>query len=65
MSQNNTNGDRLDAFVVDEFEVNGEKRSSWSKVGVAWPQKGGYRLDLKALPVNGVLILHTPKPKDD
>lgn len=66
MSQHtSTPGERLDAFVVDEFEVNGEKRSSWSKVGTAWPQKGGYRVVLKAIPTDGVLILHAPKAKED
>lgn len=54
---------RLDAFVVEEFDVNGEKRSAWNKIGTAWPQKGGYRLVLKAIPVDGVVILHTPQEK--
>lgn len=66
MAQNNTpKNDRLDAFVVDEFEVNGEKRSTWNKIGSAWPQKGGYRLVLKAIPVDGVVILHKPETKDE
>lgn len=66
MSRNtSTPADRLDAFVVEEFEVDGEKRSSWSKVGTAWPQKGGYRVVLKAIPTDGVLILHAPKAKED
>lgn len=66
MSRNtSTPAERLDAFVVEEFEVDGEKRSSWSKVGTAWPQKGGYRVVLKALPTDGVLILHAPKAKED
>lgn len=56
---------RLDAFVVEEFEVNGEKRSTWNKIGTAWPQKGGFRLVLKAIPVDGVVILHKPQDKQD
>ncbi len=56
---------RLDAFVVEEFEVNGEKRSAWNKIGTAWPQKGGFRLVLKAIPVDGVVILHKPEAKED
>lgn len=57
--------DRLDAFLVEEFEVQGEKRSSWAKIGTAWPQKGGYRLVLKAIPTDGVVILHKPQDKQD
>lgn len=58
--------DRLDAFVVDEFEQNGEKRSTWNKVGSAWPHQdgAGYRLVLKAIPVDGVVILRKPEPKE-
>lgn len=58
---------RLDAFQVEEFEVNGEKRSSWNKVGTAWPHADGkgFRLVLKAFPTDGVVILRAPEPKED
>ena len=58
--------DRLDAFVVEEFEVNGEKKSSWNKIGSAWPHADGqgYRLVLKAIPVDGVVILRKPEAKE-
>ena len=58
--------DRLDAFVVEEFEVNGEKKSSWSKIGSAWPHAdgNGFRLVLKATPVDGVVILRKPEAKE-
>ncbi|HEL7666989.1 TPA: hypothetical protein UL927_000324 [Stenotrophomonas maltophilia] len=57
--------DRLDAFLVEEYEVQGEKRSNWSKIGAAWPHQDGkgYRLVLNALPVNGVVVLRLPEPK--
>ena len=59
--------DRLDAFLVEEYEVQGEKRSNWSKVGAAWPHQDGkgYRLVLNAVPVNGVVVLRLPEPKED
>lgn len=57
--------DRLDAFLVEEYEVQGEKRSNWAKIGAAWPHQDGkgYRLVLNALPVNGVVVLRLPEPK--
>ncbi len=33
--------DRLDALLVEEYEVQGEKRSNWSKIGAAWPHQDG------------------------
>lgn len=58
---------RLDAFLVEEFEVQGEKRSSWSKIGTAWPHADGkgFRLVLRANAVDGVVILRTPEVKED
>ena len=58
--------DRLDAFLVDEFEVAGEKKSTWNKIGSAWPHQdgNGYRLVLKAVPVDGVVILRKPEVKE-
>ncbi|MEW2932191.1 MULTISPECIES: hypothetical protein [Stenotrophomonas maltophilia group] len=31
--------DRLDALLVEQYEVQGEKRSTWSKI--AWPHQDG------------------------
>ena len=58
---------RLDAFLVDEFEVDGHKKSSWSKIGSAWPHQdgNGYRIVLKAFPADCVVVLRTPGPKQD
>ena len=59
--------ERLDAFLVEEFETNGEKRSSWSKIGSAWPHTDGqgFRLVLKAFPADGVVVLRAPEAKQD
>lgn len=58
---------RLDAFTVREYEVNGEKKSDWTKVGVAWPHQDqkGFRLVLTAVPLDGVVVLRTVEPKAD
>lgn len=59
---------RYDAFTVREFEVLGEKKSDWSRIGAAWPHQDGQglRLILQAVPVDGVVILrkHEPKPTE-
>jgi hypothetical protein len=58
---------RLDAFTVREYEQNNEKKSDWSKVGVAFPHQDGkgYRVVLTSLPVDGVLVLRYHEPKAD
>lgn len=56
---------RLEAFTVREYEVNGEKKSDWTKIGVAWPHQDqkGFRLVLNALPVDGIVVLRTVEAK--
>ena len=58
---------RLDAFTVREYEVSGEKKSDWSKIGTCWKHADGkgYRLVLTAVPVDGVVVLRTAEPKVD
>jgi len=65
--KNQPANDRLDAFLVEEYEVQGEKRSNCSKIGAAWPHQDGkgYRLVLNAVPVSGVVVLRLPEPKED
>jgi hypothetical protein len=61
-----TTNSRMDAFLVDEYEVDGKKQSSWSKIGAAWPHSdgAGFRIVLKAIPTDGVIILRTPEAKE-
>ena len=58
---------RFDAFTVREYEVNGDKKSDWTKVGVAWPHLDGkgYRLVLTAVPLDGIVVLRQHEPKAD
>lgn len=60
--------ERLDAFNVREFEVGGEKRRDWTRIGVAFKHKDGkgYSLLLQALPIDGKveLRIHEAKEKD-
>lgn len=63
--KNQPANDRLDAFLVEEYEVQGDKRSNWSKIGAAWPHQDGkgYRLVLNAVPLSGVVVLRLPEPR--
>lgn len=62
---------RYDAVAVREYEVNGEARSSFTNIGVAFAlkERDGYSLKLHCLPapVDGEykILLFPPKPKED
>lgn len=48
----------LIAYQVTEVK----DQSYWNRIGAAWKtQKGGYRIRLTALPVDGEIVLHPPK----
>jgi hypothetical protein len=59
-------GERLEAFTAVEREVNGEKKTFWTKIGVAFPGRGNsvYSLQLDALPVNGKIVLMVPRERE-
>ena len=61
--------ERYDVLVVENFQSQGEDRSSWTRVGVAFPHDDGkgFQVQLKALPVDGKLViqLHVPKPQGE
>lgn len=50
----------LGVYVVREFTSQGEKRSSWTRVGVAFAHKKGpgFQVHLEALPVDGKLTIY-------
>lgn len=57
--------DRFDAYIIEEFEADGEKRSAWHKIGSAWPHKDGigYRIVLQSIPLDGVITLRKAEGK--
>lgn len=60
--------DRYDVFVVENYEDGaGTEKSNWMRVGVAFPHKdeNGLNVELRAIPVNGKLVIrrHEAKPK--
>lgn len=67
VAQTAPSANRFDAYSVREYEANGEKKSDWTKVGVAFPHSDGkgHNVVLHALPVDGKLVLRLHEPKED
>lgn len=54
--------------TVTEYESNGQKKSRWTKIGVAFPNKngdGGFNVLLDALPVNGKIVIMPPREREN
>jgi hypothetical protein len=58
---------RLTAYQVREFEQNGETKSDWTRIGVAFPHEDGkgFNVLLHALPVDGKIVMRVFEPKPD
>ena len=62
---------RLDAVAVRRYTSNGEERSAYTNIGVAWPMKDrdGFTLRLHCLPAPAegeyTILLMPPKARDD
>lgn len=69
MSTEKSNGATyLNAFTVEEYEAaKGKTARRWTKVGVAFPHKegAGFNVELKALPLDGRVILLPPDPEGE
>lgn len=53
----------LYAYTVEEYEgADGKPARAWTRVGVAFPHKDGtgFNIQLKALPLDGRLVLFPP-----
>ena len=56
---------RYDVFVVENYEDGaGSEKSSWTRLGVAFPHKDtkGFNVELRAIPVNGKLVIRLHEP---
>jgi hypothetical protein len=55
------------AYSVREYQIGGEKKSDWNRVGIAWAHKdgGGFDVILDAIPVNGRIAIRRNKPKPE
>lgn len=53
-------------YEVFVSEKNGDDRTYYTRVGAAWNvAKDGISIKLKALPLDGNLVLFPPKPAED
>jgi hypothetical protein len=57
---------RYDVFNVKQFEINGEERAEWRKVGVAFPHRDGkgFNVEIDLLPMDGRLAVRLHEPKE-
>ena len=58
----------LNVFVQEQFESNGETKSNYTKVGVAFPHEKGEGFNLKITPgisLSGDLVVFPPKENED
>jgi hypothetical protein len=57
---------RYDVFNVKTFDVQGEERTDWRKLGVAFPHRDGkgFNVELDLLPLDGKLAVRLYEPKD-
>lgn len=67
VAQTAPSANRFDAYSVREYEANGEKKSDWTRVGVAFPHADGkgFNVLLQALPLDGKMVLRLHEPKED
>jgi hypothetical protein len=57
---------RYDAYNVKESTKDGEKKSFWNKLGVAYENKdGSISVHLDSLPMDGKLQIRLHVPKED
>lgn len=59
MSRNQSNNRPHGVYIVEGEGDN----AFWTRVGAAWPHedRDGFNITLKALPVNGKLVIRKPK----
>jgi len=51
--------ERFNAFTCRQYDIGGEQRTDWMRVGTAFPHNDGkgFRIVLSAIPVDGVVVL--------
>ncbi len=66
VAQTAPSANRFDAYSVREYEANGEKKSDWTKVGVAFPHADGkgFNVLLQAVPLDGKMVLRLYEAKE-
>jgi hypothetical protein len=57
----------LNVFTLEEYESNGKIPKRWTRIGTAFPHREGpgLSIELRALPMDGRLVVHPPDQTDD
>jgi hypothetical protein len=57
---------RFDVFVVEDYTREGEEKTNWIRIGVAFENKDGkgFNVQLSALPISGKLVLRLHEPRE-
>ena len=60
-------GSRFDAYSVREYEASGEKKSDWTRIGVAFAHADGkgFNVLLQAVPLDGKMVLRLHDSKEN
>jgi hypothetical protein len=64
---NQTPAARYDVFVVENYaDAAGAEKSSWTRLGVAFPHKDskGFHVELRAVPISGKLEIRLHEPNE-
>lgn len=59
---------RLEAYGVRDYnDANGEPKTQWTRLGVAFPHAdgNGFNVVLRAIPLDGKLVLRIYEPKNE
>jgi len=57
----------LNAFTVETYESQGKAVKRWIRIGVAFPHQAGtgFSVELKALPLDGKLVILPPDAAEE
>lgn len=65
-SQPARSANRFDVYSVCDYEANGEKKSDWTRIGMAFSHADGKGINvlLQAVPLDGKLVLRLHEQKE-
>lgn len=55
----------FEAFGVEEYTQDGEQKTRWTNIGVAFLNKDSISIHLNAYPTNPKIVLMKPRPKEE
>ena len=65
MSTTETTSSKAPTHVAYQVRNREGKKGIWTRVGAAWPQKGGFSIQLDAIPLDGRIVLHVASEQKD